>query len=126
MRSIVTRVLGCWLLDKDGNLLWEVSQATIDAAMAAACETGTTQFINAGMGTYGPSVIEVSCYDGMDPFLTYTGYDEWDKLNVMEFGPNYEPVNAPLESEEEDPEPIEKDPCFVGRSLVSSPSVIYC
>ena len=114
---------GCWLLDMNGNLLWEVPQEEIDEAMAAACETGMTQSIEAGMGTYGPSVIRVSCYEGYDPFLTYVGYDEWGKLNEMRFSPSYEPVNAPPETEPE-PEPV-VDPCsiplFVSGSLSICP-----
>jgi len=97
---------GCWLLDKNGNLLWELSQEALDAAMATACETGTSQFIEAGMGTYGPSVIGVSCYVGFDPFLTYVGYDEWGKINEMQFSPNYAPISPELSS----PEPTAPPP----------------
>jgi hypothetical protein len=67
------------------------------------------------MGTYGPSVIQVSCYEGYDPFLTYVGYDEWGKLNEMEFAPNYVPVGPPVKSDE--PEPVEKDPCSIPTGL---------
>ncbi|MAS33334.1 MAG: hypothetical protein CL610_04970 [Anaerolineaceae bacterium] len=90
-----TQADGCWLVNMQGETLWEVSQATIDDALAAACETGTSGYIEAGMGTYGPSTIGVSCYLGYDPSLKLIGYDEWGKVNTMLFPTTYEPVYAP-------------------------------
>lgn len=91
---------GCYLLNAAGEQLWNVTQEAIDAALTAACEAGESLFIDAGIGTYGPNTIGVSCYEGMEPTLQFYGYDEWGKPNTMPFSPDYAPVNAPVESEE--------------------------
>ena len=82
------------MLDSSGTELWEVSQSTIDEVMALACETGTSEVIEAGVGTYGPFWIEVSCYEGLDPSLTLVGHDEHGKINRMQFSSDYMPVYA--------------------------------
>jgi hypothetical protein len=82
----------------DGERLWEVDQATIDAALSAACESGVAQRIMAGEGTYGPMILEINC-DGPDgAYLKLMGYDEHGKTNEMPFMPNYAPVNPPVNS----------------------------
>lgn len=86
--------VGCWMLDSSGTELWAVSQSTIDDVMTLACETGTSQVIEAGVGTYGEFWIEVSCYEGVDPSLTLVGYDEHSKINRMQFSSDYIPVFA--------------------------------
>ena len=116
--------VGCYLLNADGEQLWNVSQEAIEAAMTAACESGESQFIDAGIGTYGPNTIGVSCYEGMEPTLKFYGYDEWGKLNTLQFSPDYTPVNAPVESEEviivPEPKPV-SIPCGIsGTSSISS------
>lgn len=121
--------VGCYLLNAAGEQLWDVSQAAIDAAMATACETGTSQFIDAGIGTYGPNTLIIHCYAGMEPGLTLNGYDEWGKLNEMQFSPTYEPVNSPVEHEEiivPTPKPVIKScsASLLGVSSISSP--VYC
>ncbi len=87
---------GCRLLNMDGDLLWEVDQETIDSAMAAACESGVAQNIEAGQGTYGSMILEVNCYSANGSMLKLIGYDEHGKQNEMPFHPNYAPVNAPV------------------------------
>jgi hypothetical protein len=79
---------GCWLVNIHGEPLWEVAQATVDAAVAAACATGEAQVIAAGNGTYGPSQLVVGCPSS----VTLVGYDEWGKQNTMEFTTDYLPV----------------------------------
>lgn len=91
---------GCWMLNSDGDLLWEVPQATIDDLFEIACASGMSEFIDAGLGTYGPATIGISCYDGYEPTLKLTGYDEWGKLNTLSFGRDYAPVTAPVEKQE--------------------------
>jgi hypothetical protein len=89
---------GCKLLNIHGEELWHQPQSVIDAAMATACGSGETQTIDAGVGTYGPNALLVSCFGG-DPesaFLNMTGYDEWGKSNIIQFGPDYLPVNPPV------------------------------
>ena len=89
--------LGCWMLNMNGERLWEVDQASIDAAMATACETGVAQRIAAGDGTYGPMILEANCYGENGKMLKLIGYDEYGKVNEMPFQPNYAPVNPPAE-----------------------------
>jgi hypothetical protein len=88
---------GCKLLNMTGGELWHQPQSVIDAAMIVACETGETQFIDAGIGTYGPNTLLISCFGDAieDAFINMTGYDEWGKWNIIRFGPDYQPVNAP-------------------------------
>lgn len=86
---------GCWLLNSSGELLWEVPQSTIDEVFAVACEAGYSQSIEAGMGTYGPNTLDISCYLGYEPSLTLSGYDEWGAVNSMTFSASYAPVYAP-------------------------------
>ena len=91
---------GCRALNMEGDLLWEVDQTTIDAAMATACESGVSQNIEAGQGTYGPMILEVNCYSANGSRLKLIGYDEHGKQNEMPFQPNYAPVNAPVSHNE--------------------------
>lgn len=88
---------GCKLLTMNGEELWHQPQSVIKAALAAACESGETQTIDAGIGTYGPNTLLVSCFGGdiATAFLNMTGYDEWGKWNIIRFGPDYLPVNPP-------------------------------
>jgi hypothetical protein len=95
-----TQERGCWLVNMQGELLWEVPQATIDSVFDLACADGHSQFIEAGLGTYGPSTLGISCYLGYEPTLKLFGYDEWGKLNVMQFPRTYDPVYAPKSEEE--------------------------
>lgn len=90
--------LGCWALNMDGERLWEVDQATIDAAMTAACDSNAAQQVEAGQGTYGPMTLEVNCYGEDGASVKLIGYDEHGKPNEMSFAPNYTPVNAPASS----------------------------
>lgn len=92
-----TQEEGCKLLNIEGEELWHQPQSVIDAAMTAACVSGETQTIEAGVGTYGPNTLLVSCFggDSESAFLNMTGYDEWGKWNMIQFGPDYLPVNPP-------------------------------
>ena len=90
---------GCSMVNMQGELLWEVSEADIDAAMATACETREAQIIEPGNGTYGPATLEIACYEGYEPSLTLSSWDEWGKPNAMQFGADYAPV-YPAPSEE--------------------------
>lgn len=105
---------GCWFLNINGELLWEVPQSVIDAAYEVACETESAQYIEAGMGTYGPNVLEVHCPDGEEAYYDLTGYDEWGKINNLRFGASYAPVNAPhsekAKAEKADPTPTVPPP----------------
>lgn len=88
---------GCTLLNMNGQFLWNVPQDLIDEAMAEACATRHPQYIEAGFGTYGPSTLSLHCYEGMDPYLILSAYDEWGMLSDLKFGPDYAPVTAPPE-----------------------------
>ena len=89
-----------------GEQLWHQPQSVIDAAMEVACATGETQTINAGIGTYGPNTLLISCFGGdiTTAFLNLTGYDEWGKWNSIQFGPDYLPVNPPANGSAPDSE----------------------
>lgn len=86
---------GCWLLNSDGEQLWNIVQDMIDTVMIDACETGQSRYLEAGVGTYGLNTFRVSCYVGYEPALTLIGFDEHGNVNEMEFSPNYMPVNPP-------------------------------
>ncbi|QPC83431.1 hypothetical protein G4Y79_03345 [Phototrophicus methaneseepsis] len=83
---------GCTLLNDHGEFLWNVPQATIDETFAMACEDGFSYDIEAGWGTYGPSVLHISCYEGYEPTLTLKAFDEHGKINEIQFPQNYVPV----------------------------------
>ena len=89
---------GCWALNMDGDLLWEVPQSDIEAAKTAACDTGLSQTIEAGQGTYGPMTLDISCYTDDEPTLELTGYDEWGKVNSLSFGASYLPIGPAVEA----------------------------
>lgn len=86
---------GCWMLNMYGHLLWEQPQSIIEEAMTTACISSVSHYIEVGVGTYGPVTLKFSCYAGIDPSITMTGYDEWGALNSMTFSPGYAPVNPP-------------------------------
>ncbi|MCA9914577.1 MAG: hypothetical protein KC496_14595, partial [Anaerolineae bacterium] len=86
---------GCTLLNSTGGFLWNVPQSMIDDTFASACRVGISQEIEAGMGTYGPSVLVISCYEGYEPTLTLKAYDEHGKINELRFPQDYTPVTAP-------------------------------
>ena len=92
---------GCTLLNGTGGFLWNVPQSVIDETFASACEVGVSQEIEAGLGTYGPSVLVVSCYEGYEPTLTLKAYDEHGKINQIQFPQDYSPVSAPPAPTEE-------------------------
>ena len=96
---------GCTLLNGTGGFLWNVPQSVIDETFASACEVGVSQEIEAGLGTYGPSVIVVSCYEGYEPTLTLKAFDEHGKINELHFPQDYTPVTAPVAPTEE-PKPL--------------------
>lgn len=115
---------GCWLLNSNGEQLWEVSQSTIDTVMTDACETGQSHYIEAGIGTYGLSTFRVSCYVGYDPALTLIGFDEHGNVNEMEFSPSYLPVNPPAPVVEVTVEPaitVTSVPIIVGECTKATP-----
>lgn len=87
---------GCWMLNINGQLLWEVPQSVIDAAKTTACETGVTQAIAAGQGTYGPATLVIGC----DNYLNLFAWDEWGKLNELKFLATYDPVGPPVSDDE--------------------------
>lgn len=84
--------VGCWMLDSNGNEIWNVAQSDIETTMMTACETGLSQVMEVGAGTYGLFWIEVSCYEGINPSLALVGYDEHGKINRMRFPTDYTPV----------------------------------
>ena len=123
---------GCTLLNTDGELLWNVPQSVIDETFANACEVGISQEIEAGMGTYGPSILVISCYQGYEPTLKLKAYDEHGKINEIRFPQDYSPVTAatPAPAEEtasptpsETPTPPPVDPCSFNPQ---SPVVPMC
>jgi hypothetical protein len=89
-----TAAEGCWMLNMTGQPLWSVAEATIDAALATACETGAGQVIEAGQGTYGPFQLVVNCNTNNHNNMVLMGYDEWGKTNEMPFSSLYQPVQG--------------------------------
>jgi len=87
---------GCWMLNINGQLLWEVPQSEINAAKATACETGIAQSIAAGQGTYGPATLVIGCDDDGEQYLNLLAWDEWGKLNELRFPATYDPVGPPV------------------------------
>jgi hypothetical protein len=86
--------VGCWVLDKNGNQLWDISQAAIDELFEQACESGTSVYQDVGVGTYGMMTFHISCYEGLPKTLELFGYDEWGKINSVKFATSYEPIGA--------------------------------
>ncbi|MAU09779.1 MAG: hypothetical protein CL607_08165 [Anaerolineaceae bacterium] len=85
---------GCTLLNTDGEFLWNVPKSVIDETFTNACEVGISQEIEAGMGTYGPSLLVISCYEGYEPTLKLKAFDEHGKINEIRFPRDYSPVSA--------------------------------
>lgn len=88
---------GCWYLNSAGEQLWNIPQDAIDAAMNTACESGTSESIEVGAGSYGINYLLIHCYQGYAPMLTLTGFDEWGNQNSMDFQPDYQPVGPATE-----------------------------
>ena len=112
---------GCTLLNTNGEALWNVPHAVINETFTEACDAGISFEIEAGMGTHGPSVLVISCYEGYEPSLKLKAYDEHGKINEIRFPQDYSPVKpavAPQATEETatpTPEPtlcpLEIGPC---------------
>lgn len=99
---LATTVGGFRLLNSNGQELWFVPAADLQAAIDESIATGKGILVGQGQGTYGPATL-YTYFNGITQVFEFAGYDEYAKPNSLTFnlctpvGPNPE---APGSAEE--------------------------
>jgi hypothetical protein len=76
---------GMRLLNSAGNVLWFLPAADISAAVETAISSGDGVLVGRGDGTYGPAWLYTYVDGSGNVKFVFSGYDEYMKVNSMEF-----------------------------------------
>lgn len=79
---------GCWLLNSNGQFLFDVAQNVIDENLGTACSDQSAPYLEVGEGTFGTVSFQFQCYDGRPPHIIFCGVDEHGKRNCTAIYPN--------------------------------------
>jgi hypothetical protein len=72
------------MLNSNGQEVWFIPAATIDAAVAESIATDKSVLVAEGAGTYGPTSL-YTYFDGKDQVFVFTGMDEFGKPNSLTY-----------------------------------------